>query len=407
MQGAMEKLTLSEEQARSYCEIMDYIFNRDSRAYVLSGVAGTGKTTLIGMLLHRLQYQCKLNIYCVSFTGRAASVLHTMAQERFGVAAPCSTIHSFLYMSRRNPVTDKIEFILKDKSEIKTYTDVIFVDEAQMVNRELFEDIMQLDLPVVFFGDKEQLPPVSDDDSAFNIMDAADFHMTTIQRQAETNPIIALSREIRETGRINKSQASEEVKFIKTSDVTVDFMKDSRADVILTGTNKERKKYNGVARFAKGFTASFAIPGETIVCLSNSESTEGDYVANGERYQVMSVSDMKTVWKKNTPIAYRFYVLLRSDGQRTSDRCISVNIPESCWDEDVPGHLHMEPTINNIRMSIFTFGYAMSVWKACGSEFDEVLFVDEDVSFFVPRKKFRYTAITRAKKSITIAQGKS
>ena len=52
----------------------------------------------------------------------------------------------------------------------------------------------------------------------------------------------------------------------------------------------------------------------------------------------------------------------------------------------------------------FDLGSCVSVWKSQGSEYKNLLFYDENVSYFVDRTKFRYTAVTRAKEKITIAR---
>jgi len=53
-------------------------------------------------------------------------------------------------------------------------------------------------------------------------------------------------------------------------------------------------------------------------------------------------------------------------------------------------------------MTAFAFGYALTVHMAQGSEFDNVLLIDE--WFHDDRIPWLYTGITRAAKRITIAR---
>jgi ATP-dependent exoDNAse (exonuclease V) alpha subunit len=48
-----------------------------------------------------------------------------------------------------------------------------------------------------------------------------------------------------------------------------------------------------------------------------------------------------------------------------------------------------------------TYGYALTVHKSQGSEYDTVLFLDEPL-YSVDRNRLRYTAITRAKNRLIV-----
>jgi exodeoxyribonuclease-5 len=58
---------------------------------------------------------------------------------------------------------------------------------------------------------------------------------------------------------------------------------------------------------------------------------------------------------------------------------------------------------NNPKSDVFTFGYAMTCHKSQGASIDNVLFYNENVSFFLDDQKFKYTACSRAAKRLTIA----
>ncbi len=398
------RIKMNDKQDFAYCDMLNFLFNKNKSAYVLSGVAGSGKTTITSALIYFLEIYMEFSVGVISYTGRATSVLNNKLEEYFLYAMPM-TCHRMLY----NTTVENGKFVFNKipPKQTREIFDIIVVDESQMISEEMFNDIMDIGLPVIFVGDKEQLPPIVHADNGnkeFNIMECFDFHLSDIIRQQNGSPIIELSHNIITTGRINMSVTNDAVKFMKKSDVTIKNI-NGLADVILTGTNKMRVQFNALMRAAKGIQTQHAIEDETILCTRNSCDLNGHYIANGERFRVQSYSEIKKTTngegKKKTVVPYREYVLARAD-YSSADRVV-LNVPEECWENE---HLRHEDFVigSQVPMCFFTFGYAMSVWKACGSEFNSVLFFDEDVSYFVDRRRFRYTAVTRAKHDLIVVR---
>ncbi len=132
--------------------------------FSVTGSAGTGKSTVIKTIYETLSSQGK-RVSVVAPTGRAANLLRT----KMGYG---ETIHKFLgYFSRDN-----------GDSYIPRYTrenpitglDTLIVDEASMVNREVWDNLLKA-LPdrmnVVLVGDANQLPPIetTPQESAFRL----------------------------------------------------------------------------------------------------------------------------------------------------------------------------------------------------------------------------------------------
>ena len=63
---------------------------------------------------------------------------------------------------------------------------------------------------------------------------------------------------------------------------------------------------------------------------------------------------------------------------------------DNVWDED--------------EMTTFTFGFALTVHKSQGSEWDNALIIDEMPHSKPDWRKWAYTAITRAAKQVLIAR---
>jgi len=52
----------------------------------------------------------------------------------------------------------------------------------------------------------------------------------------------------------------------------------------------------------------------------------------------------------------------------------------------------------------FTYGYALTVHKSQGSQWDNVVMINESAAFLGMAKRWLYTGVTRAAKRLTIAQ---
>jgi exodeoxyribonuclease-5 len=89
------------------------------------------------------------------------------------------TIHSLMYF----PETDDVSgMILGWHRREWLEFDFIFVDEASMVGKEIWEDLLAYGVPIVAIGDHGQLPPIGKDN--FNLMEDPEYVLTEIHRQA-------------------------------------------------------------------------------------------------------------------------------------------------------------------------------------------------------------------------------
>lgn len=365
-----KQIRLSPTQVEAFDECIHFFMMSQRACFVLSGYAGTGKTSLIKEIVAVLTTETRKRIAVLSLTGRAVSVL----REK-GVLYT-NTIHSFLY----EPIIENevlIGFARKSVDKIRSLVDGIIIDEASMVNEELFDHLLSLELPILFVGDSEQLPPISK--TNFNVMDVADISLTEIHRQAADNPIIQLSQYIRETGRISRRwEDGKHIRFINRERLTKSFIAKEKPDIICCGFNNTRKNLNALVRSAYGYTAETPEVGETIMCLKN--KCIGDsmsYVHNGELCQVINTRDVNNKAKSyNIGGAW-------------------VTVMNDTWITEVA------PTWKDYH--VFTYGYVATAWKLQGSQFKKIVFIDEDVSCTCDRRKYRYTAVTRASDELIVA----
>ena len=190
---------LSEEQETAFKYILDFISSPDRRQMLLSGYAGTGKSSLLNVLLDHFETNRKYDIYCTAPTNEAVRVISKLTgRTKFD-----KTIYSLLGLAlvEEDDKPPKLKVISK-KCTIGDY-ELVFVDEASMIQSELF-DIMQKQLrefsylKVIYIGDDAQLPPVKDegkDSKVFQIQDMV--KLVQIQRTAKGNPIIEVATQIR------------------------------------------------------------------------------------------------------------------------------------------------------------------------------------------------------------------
>jgi exodeoxyribonuclease-5 len=133
--------------------------------FLLSGYAGTGKSSLIAAFVKSLKVN-KIKTKLLAPTGRAAKVLANFANE------PAFTIHKQIYFSGNEVVGQKVT--LAKNLYKNTF---FFVDEASMIGGmdanegiNLLEDLLNYvysgeNCKLIVLGDRGQLPPVGQEDS--------------------------------------------------------------------------------------------------------------------------------------------------------------------------------------------------------------------------------------------------
>jgi len=353
--------------------------------YYLAGYGGTGKTTLA---IH-LASSVSMPVFA-AFTGKAASVM-----RRKG-CWDASTIHSLIYTPVEDPTTRKTTFVLNANSAAST-AGLIVVDEVSMVNEQVGRDLLSFGRPVLVLGDPAQLPPVSG--TGFFTANKPDFLLTEIHRQALENPIIRVSMDVRE-GRGLRLGDYGELKVIERRDVNAGMVLD--ADQVLVGRNKTREQYNRRIRQLLKRAGDLPEPGDRLVCLRNNKETA---MLNGVIHDVVSSDflikqklDMKSGKMVEKVDEQTLQMLLREEDVgdkrwvRTRVNWFQGEAPDRN-DKSTWGYDH------------FDYGYALTVHKSQGSQWDNVMLFDESDAFRENAVNHLYTAITRAAKTLIVVTG--
>src|SRR5690554_3463524 len=150
----------------------------------LFGYAGTGKTTLARHIADHVDGEVKF----AAFTGKAASVMRGKG------CRGASTIHSLIYRARESGEETPSFDLWHEAPASKA--DLIVIDECSMVDAELGRDLLSFGVPVLVLGDPAQLPPISG--GGFFTDGKPDAMLTEVHRQAQDNPIVRLSMDVRE-----------------------------------------------------------------------------------------------------------------------------------------------------------------------------------------------------------------
>jgi exodeoxyribonuclease-5 len=375
-------MKFSPQQDQALQAVSQWLKNGDRQLFRLFGYAGTGKTTLARHFAEHVDG----HVQFAAFTGKAAQVLRAKG------ASNAKTIHSLIYRPRgEEAVSDETTgktsmaptFSLNRQSDIAKAS-LVIVDECSMVDEELGRDLMSFGTPILVLGDPGQLPPISG--GGFFTDAEPDYLLTEIHRQAAENPIIRLAMDVREGREIMHGDYGT-VQVIGKNEVDQQEVLD--ADQVLVGINRTRRRYNQRLRQLKGFDSPYPQAGDKLVCLRN-DPAKG--LLNGSLWKVMTASKETTKPGVN---------LLVTPDDGDLDRGVTkIKVLKGAFDSpdaDIPWQTKK-------RYDDFDFGYALTVHKAQGSQWDNVMLFDESYAFRDMRSRWLYTAITRAANLLTIVR---
>ncbi len=307
--------SLTEEQGLAAQKLSNFLFHSpEKKIFILSGYAGTGKTSLMGGLVKVLP-SYGLRPCLLAPTGRATKVL----ENRSGKTA--STIHKHIYYS-----SAEADGSLSLKLKLNKSTSTVYiVDEASMIgqseevfqSRGLLDDFLAfatygLGNKVIFIGDTAQLPPVGSNFSpALNAeylensfsLGVSSCQLTQVVRQALHSGILRNASNIRwaiSKDRISlpilKTQDMEDVKQLGADELEDTLRAEYREHgvnevVIITKTNNLANRINQYVRQRVLEKENIIDAGETIMAVKNNyfwtAKQECDtFIANGDMLRI-------------------------------------------------------------------------------------------------------------------------
>ncbi|MGU3538228.1 ATP-dependent DNA helicase [Methylobacterium sp. A54F] len=342
-----------------------------AQVFRLFGYAGTGKTTLA----RRIADDVDGPVVFGAFTGKAASVMRQKGCH------DASTIHGLIYRTKETEEGGPA-FTL-NRSGPAAKADLIIIDECSMVDADLGNDLLSFDKPVLVLGDPAQLPPVRG--GGFFTEAEPDVMLTEVHRQAADDPIVRMAMTVREGGRLSAGTYGES-RVVSRRDLDPAWI--TTADQVLVGLNRTRRLYNARLRELAGHVDPMPAVGEKLVCLRN-DRTKG--LLNGSTWTVHALR------APPRPDTIRLDVVPEDDPalrRRPTDIKVLRAVIEGS-EEEIPAFLRRET-------DEFTYGYALTVHKAQGSQWDAVALFDESYAFREHRARWLYTGLTRAARSVTV-----
>jgi exodeoxyribonuclease-5 len=341
------------------------------QVFRLFGYAGTGKTMLARHIAEDVDGEVKF----AAFTGKAALVMRARG------CAGASTIHSLIYKAQETE-TEQPNFELWQDAPVSKAA-LLVIDECSMVDAELGRDLISFGVPVLVLGDPAQLPPIQG--GGFFTEHEPDAMLTEVHRQAQDDPIVRLSMEVREGRRLAPGE------YGLTQVVRRDALDPARvlaADQVLVGRNATRRAYNARLRQRRGLEDPLPIAGDKLVCLRNNRKKG---LFNGSLWEV----NERKVSRAHT---LRMRLLPDEDLGARSQKGVKVSVRPECFTGGIEAYDWRQRKKNDE----FDFGYVLTVHKSQGSQWDDVVLFDESFAFAETRDRWLYTGITRAAKRLTV-----
>ena len=360
----------STEQAAALDAVGRWLKQGDAPVFRLFGYAGVGKTTLARHVAEHAPAKAAF----AAFTGKAALVLRSKG------CTGASTIHSLIYNASEDN-NGRPSFTL-NKDGPASRTGLIVIDECSMVDEALGRDLLSFGKPILVLGDPAQLPPVKG--AGFFTESAPDVMLTEIHRQAADNPIIRLSQTVREGGEIGYG-AYGDTRVLRRDEIDAEAV--MAADQVLVGLNRTRRAYNARIRELSGRAGLTPTVEDKLVCLRN-DHAKG--LLNGGLWRVAEANGMVNDFAR---------LALRPEEETGRDP-LRVAVHRAFFEgleADLPYAIRRES-------DEFDFGYALTVHKAQGSQWDAVVLFDESRAFREHRARWLYTGVTRAAKRLTLVR---
>lgn len=390
-------MVLTKKQEEGLKLAVERYHNRE-RYTVISGYAGSGKSTLVKFIISALQVDPN-NVVYACFTGKAAQVLLKKGNPNV------MTLHKLLYDSFPLP---NGKFRRVPKISIAPY-EIVVVDECSMAPKELVDLLLTHNCYIIFLGDPFQLPPIDPKDDN-HLLECPHIFLDEIMRQAQENDIIRLSMDIRMGKRLTNFDGKD-AKIFSASQLSGGML--LWADQVLCATNKTRTAMNKQMRELNGREGG-PQDGDKFIFLRNYwddfSYPEGSPLVNG------TVGYIKNGYKSF--VKYPYFI----NGGGTFDTFVFNFISETGEDYgEIKGDyklitegeksLDWQTEFAMQRNKIWkyrlpyeaTYGYAITTHKAQGSEWDKVLVLEENFPFAKEEHaRWLYTATTRAAEKLVL-----
>ena len=350
---------------------------------IITGGPGTGKTTILKGILDLYKVlsssdKIRLNeqIALLAPTGRASKRMSEVTNFE------ASTIHRFL---KWNKDTNRFQINEYNKSSVS----FVIIDEASMIDTMLLANLLKglkSSCHIIFVGDANQLPSVAAGDVLNDMIESKELPVYALKnwhRQGSDSKIIPFAH------RINEGILDREL-LNSGSDLEFIPCRDNEIIEVIGNVCKDYNSYDlqVLAPIYKNRNGIYAI-NDHLQKLWNPKSPskkeiEGNESIYREKDKVIQLSNMKDESVFNGDIGI-------------IDRIKLLGNKELYIDYDGNLVKYTKSMLQN-----FTLGYAISIHKSQGSEFDTVLIPFTFDYRKMLYRKLIYTGVTRCKKKLIL-----
>lgn len=426
------KIILGEERKITVGTAHDY------PVCAIGGLAGTGKTTILRELGERY-----LNIRFVTPTHKAAAVLRSKLPA--DLKRKVNTYHQLIYIPRptftcqlsglqmkalpscgcedgdacehtpmfepcrRHEVSpspdgtypckaqEHLEF--EKREHIEGHISLIVVDEASMLGESEVQDLRSFGVPVLLVGDFGQLGPVRSEMNPW--IKTPKLLLTVNHRSEDESGIPQAAEDARASGILNARRYGSSVQVLSQEDPRVPallerFKPDARARVVLCQYNRTRSQLN--AAFHEQYGDEPLHEGERLISLQRIDNATVINPVNGEALGETRIFNgtLATV-RRIDKISPRFiYAVLELDNDWRGKEGVHVLVKMAAEQLGAQDKLPLDQKPRDA--SGWDYAYALTVHRSQGSEFSQVIVLQETKG----NKRSLYTACTRAKEALIV-----
>jgi len=451
--------TLRQEVALQ--KLAAFVMSKDKQQlFLLKGFAGTGKTTIIGVLVSNL-WKTTMKSVLMAPTGRAAKVMSSYAKTQ------AFTIHRKIYFPKKQS-GGGVQFVLAPNKHRNT---IFIVDEASMIpdtpaDSKLFENGSLLDDLIMFtysghncklvlIGDTAQLPPVhldlspalDEDKLAMNYnKDVVRLELDEVVRQSEDSGILVNATLLREQligtfyedFKFDINEFKDIIRLVDGFEIqeAIDgsYSKNGKEETtIIVRSNKRANLYNENIRSRILYLENDVAVGDFMMVVKNNyfwlkPTSEAGFIANGDIIEILEIFAFKELYgfkfaevkvkMVDYPNQSPFETVLILDTISAVTPSLSYEDGNRLYQEVMKDYENEKSKYKKflaVKNNTFfnalqvKFSYAITCHKSQGGQWDTVFIEQPYLPNGIDKEYLRwlYTAVTRAKKQLYLIGFKS
>ena len=329
-------------------ESIEHFLKSDKKEFLLTGRAGTGKTTTVKYV----KYPYK--VIGMAISHKAKEVLSASLE------LPCITVAAAIGLEKvDNLDTGETDFIPFGKEVVKD--EIIFiVDECSMISSFEREKLLELypNSKFIYLGDIYQLPPIKEMNCPIFIDDSIDnIELLENMRTGNESPIMTLLNKLVELQNNPNTTLQDIFKVLPKQDSIIDdkallyrkpissMVQEYHDTIIITYHVKQKEKLNNMYRTSILNTTEPYIVGDKLIFNNNIFVNEAKVFTNSQIVTVNSIS--KTKYKDQFSIYKLHNGKIEEEVLSIDEPFYIITVDESNFQLIVPANMDKFSTILN------------------------------------------------------------